>query len=89
MYGEPKDTIQDQAFSDVLAERKKQDAKWEELRDEGEMDGYGWVSLISDERRRADTADSLSDLIGYRASMVKIAALAIAAVEWLDRKGAG
>ena len=74
------------AVRDVLAERKRQDAQWGGPAHDDEHDAQDWASYIRRQLKRlveVNYAESFA-----RERFVKIAALAVAAVETIDRKQA-
>lgn len=76
---------------DLFAERDRQDAQWGGPDHDDTHTGSDWLIYIEHQRATAyqetlsDDGDSIVDPEGYRQRMVKIAALAFAAIESLDR----
>jgi hypothetical protein len=76
----------DAAILDVIAERKRQDAKWGgPLSDDQRNHPSDWCRLIQDYAGWARTMASMDSSEKYRKRMVQIAALAVAAIESHDR----
>lgn len=80
------------ALADVLDERDRQDAKWGQQ----DHDPFAWLAILSEEVGEA-SGDALAGrfptarrdgpwLRSYRAEMVQVSAVALAAVEALDRE---
>lgn len=67
------------AFRDVSAERNRQDDQWGGPAHDDELDPVDWAALIDDQTYWGMEQDP-------RQRFIKIAALAIAAIESLDRK---
>lgn len=68
-------------LSDVADERARQDRKWGgPIHDDGHY-AREWLAFLSKPMAEALQASSAGDFIGYIGSMVKIAALAMAAAE--------
>ena len=84
--------VAEKAVRSVLAERARQDAKWGVQDHAAEM----WLVILGEEYGEACQA-ALSDRFGgnaekpcgqLRAEIVQVAAVAIAMIEWMDRKAA-
>jgi NTP pyrophosphatase (non-canonical NTP hydrolase) len=67
----------------VLAERKRQDAKWGVQNHRPEL----WLVILMEEVGEASEATLEMDWNAYREEMVQVAAVALAAVESCDRAG--
>ena len=67
------------AFRDVSAERNRQDEQWGGAEHDDTHGAVEWIDCISKQLRR------LSNTAERRERLVKIAALAIAAIESADR----
>lgn len=78
-------------FKDVVEERHRQDAKWGGPNHDDEHDPRVWVAVIVEHLGRAvrDDTRPRSDRTRYRQGMVRVAALAVAAIESHDRKVEG
>lgn len=74
-----------QALVDVVQERAAQDVQWGGPEHDDEHQPWEWVGFIEKHLKRANSCNN--SLETYRAEMVKIAAVAIAQVESLDRTG--
>jgi hypothetical protein len=73
-------------YADILGERMAQDRKWGGPRHDDQHDASEWVGFIVDRASMADEAESgEKGDAEYRKRMVQIAALAVAAVESMDR----
>lgn len=73
-------------LADVSAERARQDAKWGEQN----HDPYIWLAVLGEEVGEANQAALQATFGGktwadYRAELVHVAAVAVAALECLDR----
>jgi hypothetical protein len=75
-------------FSEVSAERDVQDAKWGHKFDDRNTP-YNWAAYIAQYATRNLIGDpyAVSDA-KFRVDMVKVAALAVAAIESIDRSNA-
>lgn len=85
IYGQP-----GRVYADVAFERIRQDEKWGQ-QDHSPME---WLCILGEEVGEANKAvleahfpgyERRGDLSGYRAELVQVAAVAIAAIESLDR----
>jgi len=65
----------------VVDERKRQDDKWGEQNHNPER----WLAILGEEVGEACKAVLEGDAEGYRKELVQVAAVAVAAVENLDR----
>lgn len=77
-------------YAEVWAERARQDRLWGRAHDDSHTPNE-WIAYIT--RYSGEAAYSfiwrtpgVFERQAFRAAMVKIAALAIAAIEWIDRK---
>jgi len=70
-------------LEEVRAERDRQDAKWGGPEHDDTHDQETWARLIDDRLPYPEDANTCKE---YRQDMIEIAALAVAAVESLDRK---
>lgn len=70
------------ALSNVLYERKCQDAKWGEQN----HNPYKWLAILLEEIGEASKDLLENELIKYRDEMVQVAAVALAAIESFDRQ---
>lgn len=77
----------DAVLAEVKAERAYQDQKWGTTTDDINTPHH-WAGYVSQYATRHLIGDPRNpvDLVAFRADMVKVAALAVAAVEALDRK---
>jgi hypothetical protein len=69
--------------NDLLKRRAQQDAEWGGAQHDDTHDEEDWQRLISKQVQDAAGENHLAD---WRDRMVDIGALAIAAIEWADRK---
>lgn len=82
----------DHAFEDIRAERAYQDRKWGgAAHDDEHTTGYDWVAFIVAYAGPAakawwEESSYQKGLAIFRKNMVKVAALAVAAIQWADRK---
>lgn len=70
-------------YEEVYDERIKQDAKWGVRHDDQYDNSNDWVGLIVKHAGRAVFQKRPT----FRKQMIHVAALAIAAIEWCDRRG--
>jgi hypothetical protein len=77
-------------YSDIKAERKKQDAEWGGPNHDNGHTMFFWVSFIVKHAGKSLSNEifSLTKLNLFRYQMVRVAALAVAAIAWADRKSA-
>lgn len=76
----------DKIFNEIKTEREYQIKKWGNSLDDKNTP-YNWSAYISNYATKALTGDPDGlDIIAFRVSMIKVAALAVAALEALDRK---
>ncbi len=78
----------DRATDEVRAERLRQDARW----GEHNLAPFEWLSVLGEEVGKACQAANKAHWdgapwAGYRAELVQVAAMAIAALACLDRHG--
>lgn len=79
---------QQKILAEIAAERRHQDLKWGGPSHDDGHHSHDWVAFIVRYLGRAVVWPW--DAETYRRAMVKVAALAVAAIEWVDRtKGAG
>lgn len=72
-------------FGEIGAERAYQDSKWGASMDDTHTP-FVWASVIAQYSTRNLIGDPAAvDIAKFRADMVKVAALAVAAVEAIDR----
>lgn len=79
--------IQKKAMFDVIAERANQDTKWGPEHD-NKHPTYEFVELINDYAGWARILDGQGNSDEARKRLIQVAALAVAAVETIDRKKA-
>lgn len=72
-------------IGDVLTRRDQQDARWGGPEHDDEHDEFDWQEFIRKQVNQAADADN-SNI--WRDRMLDIAALAVAALQWADRKDA-
>lgn len=72
-------------LGEILTRRREQDARWGGTQHDAQHDELDWQCFIEKQVRDAEKADTSGI---WRDRMVDIAALAIAAIEWADRKDA-
>ena len=68
-------------FEEIKAERAAQDEKWGGARHDQDHRPEDWIVFIVKHLDRADWRERAP----FRAAMVKVAALAVAAIEYCDR----
>lgn len=72
-------------MAEVLNERKLQDKKWGEQNHHP----YKWLSILGEEVGESCKAVLEDSPLQYREEMIQVAAVAIAAIESLDRNELG
>ena len=72
-------------FQELEFERVRQDRKWGGPEHDDEHSPEDWVRYIADHNQRALAAERDGDSDGYRYQLLRIAALAVAALESNDR----
>jgi hypothetical protein len=72
-------------YADIRAERVQQDAQWGGPEHDDSHEGGAWLEYIEAQARKAWRTVTAAE---YRERLVKIAALAVAAIESHDRKSA-
>lgn len=73
-------------YREVDGERDRQDAQWGGAEHDDEHQGSDFVRFVREHTDRARTAINTGALDEFRKQLVEVAALAVAAVESLDRK---
>lgn len=71
-----------QAVLDILAERQRQDNKWGEQNHDPSM----WVVILAEEVGEVAQEALHKNGLNYRAEMVQVAAVALAAIQSYDRQ---
>jgi NTP pyrophosphatase (non-canonical NTP hydrolase) len=74
---------QDNAINDVRLERDRQDEKWGSNRNLSQL---FWCAILGEEVGEVNKAVLERDREGYRAELVQVAAVCVAAVENYDRE---
>jgi len=69
---------------EVLSERERQDAKWSDHR---VLDQRTWITVLVEELGEVARANLEKDPANYREELLQLAAVAVAAIESLDRNG--
>lgn len=75
-------SAQSTVYAEIKVERASQDAKWGGPDHDDEHESEDWFSFIQEHLDRAENPDV------YRMQMIRVAALAVAAIESFDRKRA-
>lgn len=75
------------AISDLIAERQRQNEKWGGPHHDDQHQPGFWTQLIQDYAGWARVMAGMDSPEKYRKRMVQVAALAVAAIEVLDRVG--
>lgn len=76
---------QQKIFDEITAERANQDAEWGGPRHDDQHSLDDWCRYIDKQTTEAENAGE-TDLAGARERFVKVAALAVAAIESIDRQ---
>ncbi len=80
-----RDVILDGIITAILDERKKQDRTWGGPANDDKHTGFDWVALITKQLGEAVDSAFRGDAPGYSFAMVRVAALAVAAIESVRR----
>lgn len=80
------DFIEEDIFKEISAERKYQDKKWGGPEHDDLNTCNNWVAYITKYSTGWAWKISPPTLVEFRRSMVKVAALAVAAIEAVDRE---
>ena len=72
-----------EVLAEVARERHRQDQKWGGPTHDDQHDPSDWLEYIHNKKEKAHGAETDAE---YRKRMIQIAALAVAAVESLDRQ---
>jgi hypothetical protein len=72
-------------FTKIEQEREKQDLQWGGALHDDEHSLEDWIDFIDAQINRAEECES-TNLLCARERLIKVAALAVAAIESLDRK---
>lgn len=75
-----------QILSDICAERRRQDIKWGGPEHDDIHTADQWANFILDHNEQARDAGFYGPESDYRNQLVRVAALALAAIESHDRK---
>lgn len=70
-------------FAEIENERQTQDAQWGGPAHDDKHTSYDWIAYIV--RHTGKAVFWPWDAQGFRKQMVRVAALAVAAIEWVDR----
>lgn len=74
----------DMIILEVLSERYQQDRQWGGAAHDDQHGSHDWIAYLSKHLGKAVVWPF--DLITFRKQMVRVAALAVAAIEWADRR---
>jgi hypothetical protein len=78
--------IRENIYDEISAERDYQDRQWGGPAHDDKHGSHDWVAYLNVYLGNAVKADKWAfDAKLYRKAMIKVAALAVAAVEWVDR----
>jgi len=69
-------------LDEIAAERQRQDRKWGERN----HSPLFWLAILQEEIGESAKAILEDDLLAYRQEMIQVAAVAIAAIESIDRQ---
>lgn len=72
-------------FDEIKAERDAQDAEWGGASHDDSHTNWDWVAYLTKHLGKAVVWPFNWDV--FRKQMVRVAALAVAAIEWVDRQG--
>lgn len=71
-------------LEEIAAERQRQDEKWGGANNDDDHSSHDWTSYIVKHLGMSGIGDDWNPSL-FRKQMVRIAALAVAAIEWHDR----
>jgi hypothetical protein len=77
--------MREKIFEEIDVERRAQDEKWGGADHDDRHGSYDWIAFIA--RHTGLAVCRPWDPAVFRRQMVRVAALAVAAVEWVDRAG--
>lgn len=77
-------TIREKVIEEIMAEREYQDHKWGGENHDDEHTWHDWVTYLIKHMSRAVVFPFNFETFHYQ--MVRVAALAVAAAEWSERK---
>ena len=75
----------EEIFKEIAEERGYQDFKWGGPSHDDQHDEDDWIGFIEEHARKAAPGMDLDPQL-FRKQMVRVAALALAAIEWVDRR---
>lgn len=78
-----------QIYFEVENERQAQDIEWGGPEHDDKHDGSDWLSFIGKHMTRVGSQEADRSMPIFRKQMVRVAALAVAAIEWFDRRETG
>ncbi len=78
----------DKIFAEINAERQYQEDKWGNDNDDKLNTPFHWVTWVTQELTRFTNGTWNPPVANFRKAMVKTAAVAVAAIESVDRKSA-
>ena len=77
-------------FEEIKRERRRQDRQWGGPEHDDDHTSLDWVRFIAKQLNKIDDWSYVGDRSSYyglfRSIMVRVAALAVAAIEWADRQ---
>jgi len=79
--------MSNETYDEIRNERKKQDKKWGGIDHDDKHSSHDWVAYIV--RHTGMAVHWPWDTNIFRQQMIRVAALAVAAIEWTDRKNKG
>jgi hypothetical protein len=71
-------------YGEIKAERERQDAKWGGAKHDDTHTNFDWIVYLTKHVGKAVSWPF--DKSRFRTQMVRVAALAVAAIEWADRR---
>ena len=81
-----REVILDGIITAILGERRDQDRTWGGPENDDKHTGFDWVALITKQLGRAVDGAFVGDAPDYVFAMVRVAALAVAAIESVRRQ---
>lgn len=77
--------MREKIFEEIDAERRAQDKKWGGAEHDDRHGSYDWIAYVT--RHTGLAVCRPWDPSVFRKQMLRVAALAVAAIEWVDRAG--
>lgn len=82
-------TMREGIYREIESERAEQDAEWGGPSHDDEHSAGDWLEFLRKHWAKANAAPLDRDGPTFRKQMVRVAALAVATIEWFDRREQG